>query len=171
MDVNGTKKLLKILSTAYPKMYKDMSSEAKWEQVALYTDMFKDYPEEVVATALKAYIKVNEYPPTIAGIMKEINAMQASVSDDTIENCVKESWDAICGGRCYKDLSTLSQEYWGSQSAIDAMGMDEKTTLGVITGQMQRRLPEIIKRQKTRAELPMEVKSMLQGATSKLLEG
>lgn len=171
MDVNGTKKLLKILSTAYPRVYKDMSTESKWEQVALYTEMFKDYPEEVVATALYSYIKSNEYPPTIAGIMKEIETMQASVTTDTIENYIKESWDAICGGKCFKELSPVSQEYWGSQMAIDAVGLDEKTTLGVITGQMQRRLPEIIKRQKTRAELPLEVKTMLQGATTKLLEG
>ena len=68
MNREEIKKVLKILSTAYPMYFADMSKEDKIDQIRLYQDMFGKYPVEVVIVALKNYIKANEYPPSIAGL-------------------------------------------------------------------------------------------------------
>lgn len=154
MTKETMQKAMMILATAYPKYYANMDNKTKWEQLELYADMFKDVPEEAFAVALKNYVMDNEFPPTVAGLNKEIKRITgAVVPDHDIETYVKESWAAVCGSKSFGDLSPICQEYWGSQSAIDAVGFDEGTMYTVVKAQLERRLPEIIERHKAKEQV------------------
>lgn len=152
---------LRILSTAYPRYFRDMTYEEKWEQVKLYMEMFGDIPENLFATALKNYIKDNEFPPTIAGLKKQIDILKGAVAEDTIESYIHEAWAAVEGSKKFEDLSDPVKEYFGSQRTIDAIGQDENTIYTVFVAQVQRRLPDILLRQKTKREMSPELKSTI----------
>lgn len=154
MTKETMQKAMMILATAYPKYYANMDNKTKWEQLELYAEMFRDVPEEAFSVALRNYVMDNEFPPTVAGLNKEIKKITgAVVPEQDIEAYVKESWAAVCGSKSFSDLSPVCQEYWGSQAAIDAVGFDEGTMYTVVKAQLERRLPEIIERQKTREQV------------------
>lgn len=154
MTKETMQKAMAVLAGAYPKYYANMDNQKKWEQLELYTDMFKDVPEEVFAVALRNFIMENEFPPTIAGLNKEIKKLTgAVVPDHDIEAYVKESWAAVTGSKTFDQLSPICQEYWGSQAAIDAVGYDEGTMYTVVKAQLERRLPDIIERHKAKKQV------------------
>lgn len=163
MTIDEMKKVLSILSTAYPKYYAGMGAREKWNQVNLYMDMFGKYPLDLVANALKNYIRVNEYPPTIAGLSKEIERMRDTVGSTTLDDYIKEAWSAVQGNKRFDELSEPVQKYFGNQQAIDSIGMDENTIYTVFVGQMQKRLPEIIANLKTESEMPIRIKELVKG--------
>lgn len=166
MTVDEMKKVLSILSTAYPKYYATMDSNEKWNQVNLYMDMFGKYPFDLVANALKNYIKVNEYPPTIAGLNKEVERMRSTVGGTTMDDYIKEAWSAVQGNKRYEELSVPVKKYFGSQQVIDSIGLDENTIYTVFVGQMQRRLPDILENVKAEKEMTPYIKETVKETLS-----
>ena len=75
MDKIQTTVILAIIKTAYPTFGKDVSPE---DIVSLWSEMFATDPVELVAAAVKRYIKSGEYPPTVAAISAILADMQAA---------------------------------------------------------------------------------------------
>ena len=71
-----TKQLLTILEVAYPSNYRNLNPEERRNTLVTYYDMFAEYPTELIVMALKNYIKVNQYPPTIAGLREQAEMHQ-----------------------------------------------------------------------------------------------
>ena len=74
MTQTDTLAILGVLKAAYPNFYKDMRRSEADGIVALWTEMFKDEPAEVVALAVKAHIANDKkgFPPHIGAIKDAI---------------------------------------------------------------------------------------------------
>lgn len=145
MTKEQTQIIVGLIARAYPKHYANMTAQEKWEVVALYYDFFKDTPFEMMKSVVKEYISQNRFPPSIADLGEKIRYIVSTAEEMTVESCIVESWKAITGNKKFEDLSEPSKVYWGSQLSIDAVGYSEDAEYTVVRGQMQKRLPDIIK--------------------------
>lgn len=165
MTLQETQKMLVILKKAYPRYYTESTKEEVQKTVLFYHDMFSEYPVEIVITALKNYIKVNEYPPTIAGLQKQIDLL--THKDDKME--LWNTLAAACsrGTRMtaeeFETLPESIREWAGDVGQIKELAlMDSVTFNSVIRGQFLKTIPQIIERQEAKKKLPAETRKILE---------
>lgn len=74
MTITETAMLMNILSTAYPRFYKEQTDAERKEAIKIWHDFFKDEDSKIVAAALKALIACDEegYPPNIGKLKARI---------------------------------------------------------------------------------------------------
>lgn len=155
MTLQETQKLLVILKKAYPRYYMESTKEEVEETLMFYHDMFKDYPVEVVATALKNYVKVNKYPPTIAGIIEQIELLTDNNTAETlwtaIEKAVRNStYNSV---EEFEKLPPECKQFIGSARALKELGQMDGGTLNTVTkGQFIRTVGDIKRRTKARED-------------------
>lgn len=166
MEKSETKKLLEILKTAYPKTYQNITEEQARNMLSLYFDMFKEYETEIVVFALKNYIKENEYPPTIAGLQKQIDLI---ISDEDTDIELWNTLSAACsrGTRMsaeeFDALPEVIREWAGDVGQIKELAlMDSVTFNSVIRGQFLKTIPRLIERQEAKKKLPAEARKILE---------
>lgn len=75
MTQGETQELLAILKVAYPAAYRDFSRDNLWAVVKLWASQFADVPADVMGVAIKRLISKSKYPPTIAEVNTELQAM------------------------------------------------------------------------------------------------
>lgn len=165
MNREETKQVLKVLSTAYPRYFADMTKADKIDQINLYMDMFGEYPTQIVIAALHSYIRHNEYPPSIAGLQKQINLL--THKDDKME--LWNTLAAACsrGTRMtaeeFETLPESIREWAGDVGQIKELAlMDSVTFNSVIRGQFLKTIPQIIERQEAKRKLPAETRKLLE---------
>lgn len=165
MNREETKQVLKVLSTAYPRYFADMTKADKIDQINLYMDMFGEYPTQIVIAALHSYIRHNEYPPSIAGLQKQIDLL--THKDDKME--LWNTLAAACsrGTRMtaeeFETLPESIREWAGDVGQIKELAlMDSVTFNSVIRGQFLKTIPQIIERQEAKKKLPAETKRLLE---------
>lgn len=165
MNREETKQVLKVLSTAYPRYFADMTKADKIDQINLYMDMFGEYPTQIVIAALHSYIRHNEYPPSIAGLQKQINLL--THKDDKME-----LWNTLAAA-CSRGTRMTAEEFgtlpesireWaGDVGQIKELAlMDSVTFNSVIRGQFLKTIPQIIERQEAKRKLPAETRKLLE---------
>lgn len=172
MTLQETQKVLMILKKAYPRYYTESTKEEVQETLLFYHDMFSEYPVEIVITALKNYIKVNEYPPTIAGLQKQIDLI---ISDEDTDIELWNEFEKACrkGSRItqeeFESLSDPIKKWCRDVSQIRELSkLDSGTFNTVIKGQFLKTITKIKEREKALKEIPYEVKQKLPGL--KMLE-
>ena len=165
MNREETKQVLKVLSTAYPRYFADMTKADKIDQINLYMDMFCEYPTQIVIAALHSYIRHNEYPPSIAGLQKQIDLLIHK--DDKME--LWNTLAAACsrGTRMtaeeFETLPESIREWAGDVGQIKELAlMDSVTFNSVIRGQFLKTIPQIIERQEAKKKLPAETRRLLE---------
>lgn len=165
MNREETKQVLKVLSTAYPRYFADMTKADKIDQINLYMDMFGEYPTQIVIAALHRYIRHNEYPPSIAGLQKQIDLL--THKDDKME--LWNTLAAACsrGTRMtaeeFETLPESIREWAGDVGQIKELAlMDSVTFNSVIRGQFLKTIPQIIERQEAKKKLPAETRIVLE---------
>lgn len=165
MNREETKQVLKVLSTAYPRYFADMTKADKIDQINLYLDMFGEYPTQIVIAALHSYIRHNEYPPSIAGLQKQIDLL--SCMDDKME--LWNTLSAACsrGTRMsaeeFDALPEVIREWAGDVGQIKELAlMDSMTFNSVIRGQFLKTIPQLIERQEAKKKLPAETRKILE---------
>lgn len=174
MTREETKKVLKVLSTAYPKHFANMSKADKLDQIDLYESMFAEYPAEIVVAALKAYIKNNEYPPSIAGLQKQIDLILPSREEDSIE-----LWNVLAkvckrGSRVTKEefseLPETIRAWCGDVAQIKELSQMDAATFNTVTrGQFLKTVPTIVERKKACEALPESIRRQIKNETEKRL--
>ena len=165
MEKSETKKLLEILKTAYPKTYQNITEEQARNMLSLYFDMFKEYETEIVVVALKNYIKANEFPPTIAGLQKQIDLI---ISDEDTDIELWNEFEKACrkGSRItqeeFESLSGPIKKWCKDVSQIRELSkLDTGTFNTVIKGQFLKTITKIKEREKALKEIPYEVRQKL----------
>ena len=162
MKKEEVKILMEILKTAYPSNYRQMSSKEMQATLTLYYGMFHNYPLEVIKTALMNYIRVNQYPQTIAGIQEQIDYLTCK------GNTEAELWnklsEGIKGNVAFEKLPIECQMWVGSARDLKDLGqVDINTVNTVVRGEFLKSIKTIKQRQKAVAEIPMEIKLLLKG--------
>ena len=153
---------MEILKTAYPSNYKQMTSKEMQATLTLYYGMFHNYPIKVLKTALMNYIKVNQYPPTVAGIQEQIDYLACK------GNTEAELWnklsEGIKGNVSFEKLPLECQVWVGSARDLKDLGqVDINTVNTVVRGEFLKSIKSIRQRQKAVAEIPTEIKLLLKG--------
>lgn len=92
MTYDETLTIMSVLKAAYPNYYKDMRRSDADAIVALWVEMFKDDPVEIVAVAVKAHIATDKkgFPPHIGAIKEAI--VKLNTSDEMTE---LEAWALV----------------------------------------------------------------------------
>lgn len=165
MNREETKRVLKILSVAYPRYFSGMSKEDKVDHINLYMDMFGGYPVEIVLPALNNYIRHNEYPPSIAGLQRQIDLLSPQKDDAT------ELWN-ILAKACrrgsvmtqeeFEQLPEPIQAWCGDVAQIKELSqMDSATFNSVTRGQFLKTVNLITERQKAQKIAESEMQKLL----------
>lgn len=164
MTRDETKQLLTLLSTAYPKHFRDMSQEEKLGQIALYEDMFKEYPVQIVATALKGYIRDNEYPPTIAGLQKQINLLVPKQDPVELWNTFARAVakGSVLTPKEFGELPEPIKRWCGGLDTIKELAKIDASSFNTVTrGQFLKSIGTIMEREERQAALPPSMRGML----------
>lgn len=165
MEREDIKKLLFILQQAYPSTYKNMSNDEKREQIDFYLVMFGAYEIQIVMLALKNYIKENQYPPTVAGIIEQIRLLTNEDTDSELWNLVANA----CKNGYYNfqkefnRLPKVCQMWLGSPEALRELSLLKAEILNTVTrGQFLKSVQEIKKQNEARTCLPNELKELIE---------
>lgn len=164
MEEKDIKQLLTVLRLNYPATYRDMSIEDRRALVRLWHDAFGDLDVTLVGQALKNYIKANEYPPTIAGLQRQIDLL--TTADDTDELWHKLMKGIRDSGRnAREEFEKLPEEckaFVGSPAELRILGNTDLSTINTVTrGQFYKRVQQIKERTKAQNQLPEEVRRAL----------
>lgn len=165
MNKFETQQLLTILKTSYPNTYKDMTQQQATDTVLHYYTFFGEYPTPIVVQALKNYIKKNEYPPTIAGLQRQIDLLLHEGDSDV------ELWNLIhkaCQNAMYHSkeefnkLPTVCQRWVGRPEQLMEFAKIDSTTLNTVTrGQFLKSIKEIKENVSATESLPQELKNKI----------
>jgi hypothetical protein len=175
MEKYETNQLMKLLSITYPNTYKDFTDAQKIETMTLYYDFFGGYETDIVVQALKNYIKVNQYPPTIAGLQEQIDHLTGS------KTAAAELWNAIakaCKNSCYgavvefEKLPTECQKWLGGPSALKDLALvDPQIFATVVRGEFLKSIGKIQDREEAVKGLPDEVRRAINQSRMQLEGG
>ena len=169
MEKQDTNKIIKVLSTAYPKPYVNMTKEQQKDTLELYYEMFNGYPTEIVIYALKNYISVNEFPPTIAGLNKQIQTLMHN--DDTSADLWNKVLKAIQNGiygfkEEFDKLPPAARRWVGRPEALREFAqMDSATVNTVIRGEFLKSISHVQKAQRANDTLPDNVRMAIESFT------
>ena len=110
MTYDETLTIMSVLKAAYPNYYKDMRRSDADAVVALWVEMFKDDPVEIVAVAVKAHIATDKkgFPPHIGAIKEAI--VKLKTSDEMTE---LEAWGCV--------LKAIRNSNYNSAQEFDAL--------------------------------------------------
>ena len=113
MNYDETLAIMSVLKAAYPAFYRDMTRKDAEAAVALWAEMFKDDPAEVVALAVKSFIASDAkgFPPNIGTIRAAIVKLR-----EPDEMTPQEAWTYVdmATRRSIPDLISL----WTYASSI-----------------------------------------------------
>jgi hypothetical protein len=71
-----------ILKAAYPNFYKDTPTEELEIVVHLWTEMFEDYPLQVVMKAAKMVISECKFAPSISELLERVRTVQSQIREE-----------------------------------------------------------------------------------------
>lgn len=168
MTRTETLAIMSVLKAAYPNFYKDMKRDEAEGIVALWTDMFKDDPAEVVAMAVKAHIAndAKGFPPHIGAIKDAI--VKLKTSDELTE---QEAWELVrraCSNSNYgareefDKLPPVVRRLVGSPNQLREWAMMDSDTLNsVVASNFQRSYKVRAAKEREYLALPSDVRNAM----------
>lgn len=169
MTYDETLTIMSVLKAAYPNYYKDMRRSDADAIVALWVEMFKDDPVEIVAVAVKAHIATDKkgFPPHIGAIKEAI--VKLNTSDEMTEleawalvnKATKNStWNAK---EEFDKLPPVIQRLVGSpQQLRDWAQMDSDTINSVVASNFQRSYKARAANEREFLALPQDVRQTME---------
>lgn len=138
MDKTETLKIMTVIKTAYPKYYTDSETSNLQAAVRLWNSMFKETDYSVVATAVKAYIAVNKFPPTVADINEYI-LMITQPKEKTAFEAWEQVKQAVRNSSYnseteFNKLPADIQQIVGSPETLRVWAMSDAATLDSVIG-------------------------------------
>nr|DAQ71370.1 MAG TPA: replisome organizer [Caudoviricetes sp.] len=175
MNRAETLAIMSALKAAYPSFYRDMRREDAEAVVALWTEMFREEPGNVVAAAVKAHIASDPkgYPP-------HIGAIKAAIGKLRRPECMteQEAWGlvyrAICNGyygaeQEFAALPKELQQLVGDASQLREWAMMDLSTIqSVVASNFQRSYRAKETRRRELEALPSDVRLMIDSIAEKM---
>lgn len=169
MRYSDVVRLFAVIASAYPtdRNFADASDET----VALWADMLKDMPNEVVIASIKAHIASSKFPPTIAeirrwgGVLTHPEAMTES-----------EAWAIVRKAISYYDakakfdaLPPILKEIVGGHSQLRDWALLDVSELPVIASNFMRSYRAKMAYHKEQESIPAAVRELIQAASVGML--
>ena len=175
MTDTETLKILAVLRGAYPAFYRDMQRKEAERVAALWAEMFREEPYEIVAAAVKALIVCDEkgYPPHIGAVkarIRQITAPQEMTEAEAWGLVNKAISRSIYNSRQeFEKLPKLIQGVVGGPSQLrDWAVMDADTVQSVVASNFQRSYRARAASDREYKALPPEVRAILDVTAGKL---
>lgn len=178
MTREETTAIMGVLKTAYPNFYRDMGRKDALETIALWAEMFRDDPAELVSAAVKALIatRTDGWPPNIGEVkakMQTISEPQALSEGEAWALVEKACRNGIYG---YKEefaaLPPVVQKAVGTANQLREWAiMDADELKTVVASNFQRSFRTIQKRDREMALMPAEVRAVIGGLADRLMMG
>lgn len=177
MTREETKKIMDILSVAYPAFYRNTTQDTMRKAVILWHEMFADDDFGAVAAAVKALIatKADSYPPSIGEVKEQMTSLKMPDMDEST------AW-ALVAKACTNGIYHYREEYaklpTDVQAAVGApeqirewAKMDSETFHSVVASNFKRNFRANIARKKTNEMLPTDIKTLIGGLSANLMIG
>ena len=169
MTKEDTKKMIMYLRTAYKGFCEDVNLT---DAVNVWYDAFKNEDVRVMGIAARNYVKSSEYPPTLAGIQKQLDLIKNKSTDAELwALIVKATKNSTYGAvEEYEKLPPVCQKFIGSPTALKDLGQISEGTLEtVVKGQFIKTAPQIREHHEVQTGLPMAVREVIEEARIRLL--
>ena len=171
MDREQAIVVLKILKTAYPRFYADLTKDEAENTVGLWIDMFKHEDPNLVVLAVKELINSFKFPPTIADVKEKMYSITNMNTETPIE-----VWNTIrkairnSGYHSYEEFEKLpenAKKFVGSPNQLREWAISTDFNESVVRGQFLKQYEVIEKREKENKMMLPEVKVLM----TQFLEG
>ena len=156
------------LVKAMKAVYSDPKFIADTDAIMVWYEFFKEDDYMVVQTAIKKYMANNEYPPTIAGIRKNIN----EITNPDLSMTEGEAWSLVYRAICnsaynareeFEKLSPECQKAIGNPSILkEWAGLDKEEVNTVIQSNFMRSYKVEKKRSQELEMLPLSTREAVQ---------
>lgn len=175
MTRDETIAILSVLKVAYPNFYKGMAKQDALQAVALWAEMFKDDPAELVSAAVKALIatRTEGWPPNVGEVKEKLRSL--AVTDELTEAGAWALVEKACRNGLYgyqeefDALPPIVKKSVGSANQLREWAMMDGGELKtVVASNFMRSFRVMQKREKDLSLLPADVKQMLSGVAERL---
>lgn len=163
------KKTMAYFQTAYRGFYEGKDTG---DVLTIWYDAFADEDASVISTAAKNYVRTNEFPPTIAGLQKQIDLIKSSKTETDLWSLIHRaaSNSLYNAEEEFKKLPPECQSFVGSPSALKDIAQTDVGTMNtVVKGQFLKRVEAIKQHQTVQSGLPMEVKMAIAESKQRML--
>lgn len=164
MTTDETGTIMEILNAAYPRFYANSSQDEKIKALALWAEMFREYPVKAVAYAVKTFIAEDTkgFPPAIGQIMERVRFLTEK-SEMTAEEAWELVYRAICrsGWHAEEEFEKLPpnvKKVVHSPGQLQAWGLDPQFNAGVESSNFKKAYRAVVEREKRVATLPEDIK-------------
>jgi hypothetical protein len=165
MEKETMQELLNVLACNYSNWMQGQSESAKKGIAAFWWGMFKDYDDKLMRQAVKNYVRISQFPPTIAGIQKEIEKMQPK-SETTASMWNEVYWALSRASRFneddFKKLSKPVQQWFGGVSGVRQYQLMKADDLPYLQAYFKKTIPEEKDRLTAQRLMPPDVRRLLQ---------
>lgn len=164
--------ILKVLKTAYPKFYVDMSKEEMLNTIDLWTEMFAHEDARLVTVAVKNLINTFKWVPTIADIKEEMHKLTEKNKETPIElwNAIKKAIrnSSYNSYEEFQMLPELAQKFVGSPNQLREWALSVDYNDSVVKGQFLKQIEILEKREKDNKLMLPQVKNMIEQLSSNM---
>lgn len=165
--------LLKVLKTAYPRFYADMTREEAENTINLWVDMFKDEDPNLVSVATRDLINTFKYPPTIADVKEKMYNLTNLDKETSLE-----VWHAISKAirnsayyfnEEFQKLPDIAKKFVGEPYQLKNWATATDFNEGVVKGQFFKQYEILKQREKEIKMMLPESRKLLESFENKLL--
>jgi hypothetical protein len=167
--------IFRVLKTAYPRFYADMTKKEAEDTINLWTEMFKHDNPVIVTAAVKNLITTFKFPPTIADVKE---AIYKTTSDNKTASDYWNELDYAARNCLYREaevfesLSEPVKKFLGNPAQLRELAMMDANTFSSVTkGQFLKQIEVIKQREKEDNLMLPETREILKTLTSKLMIG
>lgn len=165
------------LVKAMKAVYSDPKFIADKEAIMVWYEFFKDDDYMMVQTAIQKYMANNEFPPTIAGIRKNIN----SITNPDLSMTEGEAWSLVYKAICnsaynakeeFEKLPKECQKAVGSPRMLrEWAGLEITEVNTVIQSNFMRSYKVEVKRSQEYKQLPQSTREIIGKLTEQMKPG
>lgn len=162
--------LMKYFQAAYRGFYD--SKDAR-DVLKVWYDAFSEEDPRVVDLAAKNYVKANEFPPTAAGLMKQIDLIKRPQADTDMWALINKAArnGTYNSEEEFAKLPPECRSFLGSASALKDLAQTDAGTMNtVVKGQFLKRVEAIREHQTVQDGLPLEVRNAIEESKRRALE-
>lgn len=162
MQENEFGTVLNILQTNYPATYRGLSVEEATRLKKLWYSMFGKYEKAVVLQALKNYLKVEKYPPTIAGLQEQLDLLTTNNDTSLLWTQLRKALSYYHYKEKFEKLPKELKTWVGYPSKLKELSLIETNILNtVVYGQFVKQIGTIQEREYARKDLPNKVQKVI----------
>lgn len=176
LDRNETLHVLAYLKGAYPNWGRSLSNDDAKAMVAVWFDMLGEYNVNLIKSAVQGMLATNEYPPTIAEVIKKIQLIQCKeqpMSEIQAWGLVKKalSNSTYNSKSEFEKLPQVIQNTIGTHDTLRGWALEECENMDKVTGSnFMRSYKSTVQREREFNSMPSDVKALIDGGIKKMIE-